>query len=343
MKIGVVNAMPSMAEMLRELIARQQGCEVIWTAHAGSEAVALCEKTTPDLILMDLNMRGITGVEATRRIMARTPCAILIVTGDPKGQASAILEAMGCGALDALDMPSPGSDAQLARTTALLTKIDNIRKRLGSDHDTLRAARLIFAPTQTPREERLIAIGASAGGPAALTKLLTALPSNFPAPIVIVQHVNAEFAMGLASWLDQESTLPVRVAQPGDRPTGGRVLVAATNDHLIVTTGGRLDYVSEPSEYVYRPSVDVFFHSVREFWPHKAVGVLLTGMGRDGAVGLKALRDAGCHTIAQDELSSAVYGMPKAALMLDAAVDILPIGEIAARLVTLVSKEREIS
>ena len=337
MRIGIVNAVPSVAETLREFIGRQPGCEVIWSAHDGAKGVALCEESTPDLLLMDLIMPEMSGVEATRKIMARTPCAILIVAKDVVNHARAMCEALGHGAVDALEWQAPGTKAAPSCSAALLAKIETFRKRMGSEHDTLRSARLVFAPATAVQQERLIAIGASAGGPAALAKLLTALPREFPAAVVIVQHVNAEFAMGLAAWLDQESNLPVRIAQQGDRPAGGRVLLAATNDHLVLTAGGRLHYSPEPSEYVYRPSVDVFFHSVREFWPSKAVGVLLTGMGRDGAVGLKALRDAGSHTIAQDESTSAVYGMPKAASMLDAAVEILPIGEIAARLVALVA------
>jgi len=181
----------------------------------------------------------------------------------------------------------------------------------------------------------LVAIGSSAGGPPALAILLRGLPRTFPAAIVIVQHIDGRMAAGMAEWLGLQCALPVRVAVEGDQPTGGQVLIAATSDHIVLKSADRLGYTSEPRELVYRPSVDVFFQSVRKRWRASAVGVLLSGMGRDGAVGLKALREHGCHTIAQDEASSAVYGMPKAAAAISAAVDVLPMDRIAERLVAV--------
>jgi two-component system, chemotaxis family, response regulator WspF len=181
----------------------------------------------------------------------------------------------------------------------------------------------------------LVAIGSSAGGPAALAVLLRGLPRSFPAAIVIVQHIDGRMALGMAEWLGHHCVLPVRVAAEGDKPTGGHVLIAATADHLVLKSSDRLGYTEEPRELVYRPSVDVFFQSVRRRWRASAVGVLLSGMGRDGAIGLKALRDHGCHTIAQDEASSAVYGMPKAAAAISAAVEVLPMSHIAPRLIAV--------
>ena len=162
--------------------------------------------------------------------------------------------------------------------------------------------------------------------------MLSGLPADFPAAIVIVQHVDERFAQGMAEWLSRHCALPVRVAKEGDRPTAGNVLLAGTNDHLTFKTAERIGYTPEPRSQAYRPSVDVFFASIGALWPGEAVGVLLTGMGRDGALGLKALRDKGCYTIAQDQATSTVYGMPKAAASLGAAVDVLPLERIAAKL-----------
>jgi two-component system chemotaxis response regulator CheB/two-component system response regulator WspF len=187
------------------------------------------------------------------------------------------------------------------------------------------------------KRERIVAIGSSAGGPMALVAVLSALPKTFPAAIVIIQHVDEQFAPGMAQWLSGRSELPVRVAREGDRPTAGTALLAGTNDHLIFKTSARLGYSSEPREISYRPSVDMFFESLSELWPGEAVGVLLTGMGRDGARGLKRMRNKGHYTIAQDEATSAVYGMPKAAATLGAAVDILPVNRIAPRLIEIFS------
>ncbi|HEX3704459.1 MAG TPA: chemotaxis protein CheB [Vicinamibacterales bacterium] len=188
-------------------------------------------------------------------------------------------------------------------------------------------------PAERSRWAPLLAIGASAGGPGALATLLGGLPADFPAAVVIVQHVDEHMAQGMADWLGQHSPIPVRIALEGDRPQPGIVLLAKTSDHLVLKTAATVGYTIEPRDYVYRPSVDAFFHSINRLWKGEAVGVLLTGMGRDGALGLKALREQGRYTIAQDQESSAVYGMPKAAAAIDAAVEILPMAHIASRIV----------
>ena len=177
--------------------------------------------------------------------------------------------------------------------------------------------------------------GASAGGPSALVKLLSALPGEFPAAIVVVQHVDEHFAGGLAVWLSSHTALRVRLAEEGDRPTVGTVFLAAKENHLVLASPTHLGYTRQPVDSSYRPSVDVFFNSVVEHWRGAVYGVLLTGMGRDGAEGLKALRHRGHHTIAQDRATSAVYGMPKAAAELDAATEILALDKIAPHLTNM--------
>ena len=332
MKIGIVNDLPIALEVLRRVLALRPDHAVIWAARDGAQAIASCARETPDLVVMDLVMPVMDGVEATRQIMAATPCAILVVTASVGANAARVFDAMGHGAIDAVDTPVLGRGALQQSAAAFLHKIDTIAKLVGTRRfipsaDTF-SETWVFA-----RRARLVAIGASAGGPAALTAVLSGLPKDFPAAVVIVQHVDERFAQGMADWLSRDSALPVRVAKEGDRPTVGTVLLAGTNDHLRFISGERLGYTSEPRELAYRPSVDVFFASVGVHWTGEAVGVLLTGMGRDGAVGLKALRDKGHYTIAQDQATSTVYGMPKAAASLGAAVDILPLERIAPRLV----------
>jgi two-component system, chemotaxis family, response regulator WspF len=335
MKIGIVNDMALAVEALRRVVASKPEHQIIWVARNGTEAVELSAKTTPDLILMDLIMPGMDGVEATRRIMTRTPCAILVVTASVGANAARVFEAMGYGALDAVDTPALSSGNSAHGAAALLGKIATIGKLIGDRIDiSIDGKRSNRAPS-TFRPNRLIAIGASAGGPAALAKVLSGLPHGFPASVVVIQHVDEQFAAGMAEWLNQHSTFPVRVAEEGDRPTMGTVLLAGTGDHLALKTPERLGYTADPSDYVYRPSVDVFFQSITLLWPGEATGVLLTGMGKDGALGLKAMRNKGYYTIAQDEASSAVYGMPKAAAAVGAAVDILPLEDIAPRLVNV--------
>jgi chemotaxis response regulator CheB len=264
--------------------------------------------------------------------MAATPCAILIVTARVDANTARVFDAMGHGAIDAVDTPVlRGSDPQ-AGAAIFLQKIDTISKLVGTRRFIPNAD--TFGDTWVlKKRDRLVAIGASAGGPMAVKHVLSGLSRNFHAAIVIIQHVDERFAPGMAEWLSRESPVPVRVAKEGERPAVGTALLAGTNDHLVFKAADRLGYTPEPREQAYRPSVDVFFESVSKHWPGDAVGVLLTGMGRDGAKGLKTLRANGHYTIAQDEATSAVYGMPKAAATLGAAVDILPLARIAPRLI----------
>lgn len=299
MRIGIVNDMPLAVEALRRALAFEPQHQIVWVASNGAEAVTQCAADTPDVVLMDLLMPVMDGVEATRRIMAESPCAIVIVTVDIEQNVHRVFEAMGYGALDAVNTPALG--------------IGNPPKAGGA-------------------RQRLVAIGASAGGPASLAVLLKQLPASFNAAVVLVQHVDEVFAAGMAEWLASESKLPVRLARDGEPPIPGQILLAGTNNHIRLLRNGSLVYTAEPRSFVYRPSIDVFFESVANYWRGDAVGVLLTGMGRDGAQGLKQMRERGFLTIAQDQASCAVYGMPKAAAAIDAAVQILSLEKIAPRL-----------
>jgi two-component system, chemotaxis family, response regulator WspF len=322
-KIGIVTNVAAAAEALRRTVDLAPEHRVIWFAATGAEAVNLCSTRTPDLVLLDL-MAALDGVETTRRIMATTPCPILLIATSVRVNAAQIFEAMGYGAVDAADAPVLKIGGLKETAAPLLEKIELLSQLIGG--------RSSAEPSSRSRSGSLIAVGASAGGPAVLATMLRGLPKDFPAAIVIVQHVDEHFAAGMAEWLNQVSALPVRVAREGDRPAPMSVLLASTRDHLIFKSADRLGYTVEPSENVYRPSVDVFFQSVCRLWRGDVVGVLLTGMGRDGAIGLKALRDRGYHTIAQDEATCAVYGMPKAAAALNAAVEIVPGPRVASKL-----------
>lgn len=340
MKIGIVNDSIMATEVLRRLVSSSPEHQILWLAANGAEAVSRCQEALPDLVLMDLMMPVMDGVMATRHIMRKTPCAILIVTASVTGNASMVFEAMGVGALDVVATPVLGHDGDNTAPNELLRKIELIGKLIGCTPKKINPRRQqgeIRSPVRR-QDPTLIAIGASTGGPQALTAVLSQFSVDLPAAVVIVQHMDKKFTHGLATWLNQQVTIPVQVLCENGRPERGKVQVPSTDHHVIINTNGTLGYSVEPADNFYHPSVDVFFQSITKNWHGKIIGVLLTGMGRDGAAGLLSLRKEGHHTIAQDEATSIVYGMPKAARQINAATEILPLHEIGARIMALVRR-----
>jgi two-component system response regulator WspF len=277
---------------------------------------------------MDLVMPVMDGVKATKIIMKNTPCAILIVTASVGANASQVFEAMGFGALDVIKTPSMMQKGHWQGGADIKKKIEIIERYLGMssissiDKKPTKPALFVKVPP-------LLIIGASTGGPMAIAKLLHKIPKETPLAIVIIQHVDQQFAAGLAEWLGKQTVLNVRLALEGVMPTAGQVLIAGFDKHLVVRENLVLHYQNEPLTMPYRPSVDVFFQSVANYWPEASIAVLLTGMGRDGARGLKMLRDKGWYTIAQSQESCVVFGMPKSAIELGGASEILPLSQIA--------------
>ena len=325
MKIAIANDVAMAAEALRRVIAGTGEHEVVWIARTGLEAVRMCLENRPDLILMDLNMPELDGVEATRQIMERSPCAILVVTGRPQDSVSQVFRALGAGALDVTATPILAGDT--GGDGALLAKIKTIGKLVRASRSEPRKAHP--APDGGDGIRHLLAIGASTGGPLAVAHILRGWIPPAGTAIVVVQHIDANFAGHFSKWLGEQLAIPVKVVEEGDALEAGCVQVARTNDHLTLSSQHRLHYAHEPHDYPYRPSVDVFFDCVARAWNARATGVLLTGMGRDGARGLLAMRHAGHATIAQDQASSAVYGMPRAAADIDAAQQVLSLEQIA--------------
>lgn len=338
MRIAIVNDVRMSVEVLRRVLIAG-GHQIAWIAFNGAEAVERCAADRPDLVLMDLIMPVMDGVQATAAIMRCSPCAILIVTASVGGNAAQVFDAMGSGALDAVRTPVLGAGEETGGAQPLLEKIATIAKLLGVQG----------APSQTVTgmghaDRRglpaLVALASSTGGPKALAAILSALPRRSDTAIGIVQHLDMQFSANLADWLNEHSQIPVVLAREGMCIEPGIAFLAATNDHLVLAGDLSLRYTNQPADNPYRPSADTFFASLRRHWGRPGIAALLTGMGQDGAAGLVSLRDAGWHTIAQDEATSTIYGMPAAAARIGAAMEILPLPEIAPAIVRHLDRQR---
>ena len=332
MRIAIVNDLALAVTSIRRVL-EQEGCHSIaWVARDGQDAMVRFVADEPDLVLMDLVMPLMDGVQTTKRIREISRCPILIVTADAGRSYGLIFDAMGHGALDVVSVPVL-TDPPEVSGRQLLQKIATVERLQGRTGVVPRPARPSTAATPVARRRPpLIAIGSSTGGPRTLATVLAPLPRQMGHAVVVIQHIDAQFAPGLVSWLNDQIALPVRAAEAGQMPQAGTVLVAVSNDHLVIQADGRFAYQREPVEEPYRPSVDVFFGSLVKHWRDPGLAVLLTGMGRDGGKGMLELRRSGWHTIAQDEASCAVYGMPKAAVELGGAIEVLPPEAIARSL-----------
>lgn len=305
---------------------------VCWTATDGQEAVRKAQQNKPDLILMDLLMPVMDGVAATQAIMQQSPVAILVVTASVDHLSDRVFSALAAGALDAVNTPVLGNSSENCGGAPLLAKIETISKLLGERTPRPDPVKLITKTVRSYHSPPLIVIGASSGGPGALVKVLAKLPPVLPAAVVVVQHIDAEFTQGLAHWLGSSSPLPVALAIENQKPRCGHVALAGTQSHLVIGEDGTFRYQEHPDS-VHRPSIDVFFKSVAQNWVGPVIGVILTGMGKDGAQGLLSLHQKGHYTIAQDEATSAIFGMPRAAIEQQAVSEILPLEAIGPSLV----------
>lgn len=327
MRVAVVNDVKLAVELLSRVL-KSDDHEVAWVAYDGLEAVEKCRQDQPDLILMDLVMPNMDGVATTRQIMAESPCPILIVTASVDRMSDRVFTALAAGAMDAVDTPALGISGSQGGRDALCRKINQIARLVGKGNG--KAHKVQAAKRDTPKKwHPLIAIGASSGGPGALATLLGGLKPDLQAGVVIIQHIDPGFTQELVNWLDKQTELPVSLARSGQRIETGKVVVADTVGHLIVASTGVLAYTQSPEGLLYRPSVDVFFESAANHWAGTIQGVLLTGMGADGARGLLGLKKLGHKTVVQDKETSPIFGMPRAAIEMGAAQFILPIQEMA--------------
>lgn len=341
-RVLVVEDSPVVQEFLIHVLSSDPEIQVIGSAGDGEEAIEAVKRKKPDVITMDINMPKMGGLDATRRIMETNPTPIVIVSGTwDTGEVENTFRAMEAGALAGVQRPAgishPDHEAtakELIQTLKLMSEIKVVtRHPRRREPVPVSEIKVESALTQV----LVVAIGSSAGGPLALQFILSELPKNLPVPLLIVQHLPPGFIQGFADWLSASSGFPVHVASDGEYPLPGHAYVAPDEFHMVAEVD-RIMLSRDKPENGLRPSVSYLFRSIARAYGQNAAGVLLTGMGKDGAGELKLMKDKGAITIAQDKGSSVVHGMPGEAIRLGAATHVLPLDNIATILTILVNK-----
>lgn len=354
-RVLIVEDSPTVRNRLREVLAADAELDIVGEATNGAQAIEVCRTTRPDVITMDMVLPVLSGLAATEHIMGHFPTPILVVSSSTnRAELFDTYDALAAGAVDVLEKPKGDEvdDAWERRLLSMLKLVSRIRvithprARLNGLTERAAVGDLAgYAPARSPappspgsgrRPCEVVAIGASTGGPGAVVELLRALPRDFAVPVLLVQHISAPFATAFAEWLGLQAGRDVACPRDGDAvaAAAGRVVLAPADRHLLVRNG-RLRLTDGPERHSCRPSVDVLFESVAREYGDAAAACLLTGMGRDGAAGLLGVCRSGGLTLAQDEATSVVYGMPREAALLGAANEILPPREIGRRLAGL--------
>lgn len=341
----IVDDSPVVVRILQRIFAADPGIEVVATAANGAQALRLVKQLKPDVVCTDVHMPQMDGYELTKRIMAESPRPILVVSVTVQAHKEEnIFQLLTAGAVDILPKPRGGFQVDskealdLRARVKLLAGVTVVRRSSPSSASPqsgdIRTAAMAHEP-------RIVAIGASTGGPQGFLEILSVLPSNYPLPIVCVQHISADFLLSMVEWLDRDISLRVKVAEQYEQSRPGCVYFPRENTHLLINSQGRLELSDEDPVRGHRPSVDVLFKSIARNHGSHAICVLLSGMGDDGAAGMAAVALAGGRTIAQDEATSVVFGMPREAIALGAVKDVLPVDQIGILLKKLVEHEKK--
>lgn len=349
-RVLLVDDSPVAIAVLKRMLSKSSDIEVVGTASNGSEALILIPKVNPDVICTDLHMPVMNGLELTREVMATHPKPILLVSVSACENSLSAYDVLDAGAVDLYLKPSATFELdfekhapQLIQKIKILSGVRVFRRpRSGAAVAGNSSIKEINAALPLPKSPvRIIVIGASTGGPQALHTILSTLPADFPLPIICIQHINDGFLQGLVDWLSSQCMMKVEIVKAGLVPQPGTVYFPQEGTHLKIDSEGRFVVSTEPFFGGHRPSVTVTIKSVAQFYGASALCVLLTGMGKDGAEGLLDVKKAGGITIAQDEASSIVFGMPKVAIEMGAAGYIVPLGEIGPVILNFVVRMLE--
>lgn len=348
--VVVVDDSPTACELLVAMFQNAEGIQVIGVGYNGEDAVRLTKRLRPDVVTMDVRMPKMDGLEATRQIMRDAPTPIVIVTGSNfmRPEATLTFDALRAGALTVVSKPGladPETCDKVIQAVRLMSEVPVVRhwaRKERKPSPVTSVAPLLPTDADDQRRVQMIGIAASTGGPAALATVLGSLSADFPAPILVVQHVTRGFVAGLAEWLNGVTPLRVSVTSHGDTPQPGDVLLAPDDYHIQANAKGTVELCKEPPYKGLRPSANYMFRSLAHAYGPRAVGIVLTGMGDDGAEGLEALHQAGGLTVAQDEQSCVVYGMPREAIARNAVDRVLTLDQIALTLSQLAQYQEEV-
>ena len=346
LRVLVADDSVTVRKLLVEALRTDATLEVVGEAANGQEAIEYCRELRPDVVTLDMMMPVMTGLAATEYIMAYFPTPILIVSASTnRGELFRTYDALAAGAVDVLEKPSGEEPAgeweqgfiASVKMVSRIAVITHPRARLSPQSAGILLPEASRKFAQPSSQSQIIAIGASTGGPGALVEVLRAIPPELPVPVIIVLHIAEPFGNAFADWLDSQSLHRVNFARPDETLVGarGRVVLAPPGFHLVVR-GGRLRFTKDPERHSCRPSIDVLFESLAQEIGPGVIACLLTGMGRDGAAGLLAIRRAGGFTIAQDEATSVVYGMPREAVEMGAVDRVLGVQAIGPALASMV-------
>ncbi len=352
-KVLLVDDSPVALKILERILSSAPDIRVVGKAMNGKEGLELTSSLNPDVICTDLHMPVMNGLEFTREIMTRYPRPVLVISVSVQEGSENVFRLLEAGAVDVFLKPRGFIESEFEKKALeLISKVKVVAgvhvfhrhpKKVGSEELGVESKKLsekgVFTELRTLNSKlnaiRVVAIGASTGGPQILHSLLSVLPANFPLPVVCVQHIGDEFLSGFIEWLSSQCRMKVRIADSGEFPQPGIIYFPQVGSHLRIDNNGRFVVSEEPPYDGHRPSISVMLSSVAGFYGSKVMALLLTGMGRDGAEGMQAVSRAGGITIAQDEESSVVFGMPRAAIELGAAKYVMTPDEMGETLLKL--------